>query len=132
MHVKFVDHRHMLKLSARLVTGQCSMIGTLMLAWKNWILLIKRSTNPRSSNIWGTMKAKWELNNNHWVLSENIGYIWEHQIFKESHSSAPIPIYIYIERERERGWVKCYHMGQSFMKNQSIWIHIFLSIFFEG
>ncbi len=35
-------------------------------------------------------------------------------------------------REREKGWIKCYHMGQSFMKNQSMWIHIFLLTFFEG
>jgi len=41
--VKFVDHRHMLKLLARSITSQCSVIGCsiLVLSWKIGYLWLK-------------------------------------------------------------------------------------------
>ncbi len=101
MGVKFVDHRHMLKLLARLVTGQCLMIGCsiLMLAWKIGYLWLK---GPLTQGV-VAYEELWRLNGNLIIIighsMRTWEYIWDHKNFKESHSSAPTP---FLEKAKKK------------------------------
>jgi hypothetical protein len=47
------------------------------------------------------MKAKWELNNNHWALGENMGI----HLGTQTHSSAPTPFPKKEKKKNLASWV---------------------------